>query len=224
MRYRVDTIPRLVRPLYAAVTWSLGLLLYSYYALCRLTSRVSIEGPGKHDLSQHAIFCLWHESWSSYFAVFARYRSPHAMLNHPAAYMKPLHTVLQVMGLRKLLLGSSGDEGRRAANELADLIQRGYATTISPDGPHGPPRVLKKGVLHIALQSGAPIVPLTICSSRYIPWPSWDSKKFPLPFSRFKVIFHERIWVHRHNFDDAAARIVKALGSPDRSAPTRCAA
>jgi hypothetical protein len=26
-----------------------------------MTSSVSIDGPGNHDLSQHAIFCFWHE-------------------------------------------------------------------------------------------------------------------------------------------------------------------
>ena len=162
MDYRVDTVPWPVRPLYLAVTWAAGVALYLYYLFCRKTSRVSIEGPGNHDLSRHSIFCIWHESWWSYFVVFMRFSSPHAMISHPAAYMKPLHCVFRLMGLKRLVLGSSGDEGRQAVNELAGLVRRGWSTTISPDGPLGPPRSLKKGVLHIAAQSGVPIVPLTI--------------------------------------------------------------
>jgi lysophospholipid acyltransferase (LPLAT)-like uncharacterized protein len=135
------------------------------------------------------------------------------MMSHPAAYMKPVHVVFRMMGAERLLLGSSGQEGRQAANEIAHLVRSGYSTTISPDGPSGPPRILKKGVLHISLQSGVAVVPLTISSSRFISWPSWDSKKFPLPFSRIKVIVHEEVHVNKGNVNEANIRIASALGA-----------
>src|SRR4030095_4781865 len=119
MRYRVDTVPWPVRPFYFTAAWSCGLALYLYYCLCRLTSRISIEGPGNRGLAQHAIFCLWHESWWSYFVVFLRFPSPHALMSHPAAYMKPVHAVYRLMGVKWLVLGSSGNDGRRAAHEVA---------------------------------------------------------------------------------------------------------
>ena len=211
--FRVDTIPGLIRPLYLALTWAAGTVVYLYYALCRLTSRISIEGSGNHDLSQHSIFCIWHENWLSYFVVFLRYRSAHALITHPAAYMKPIHNVFRLMGLDRLLLGSSGEEGKRAINRLAVLVRKGWSTTISPDGPYGPAHKVKKGVLHLALQSGIPIVPLTISVSRFIPVPSWDCKKLPLPFSRIKVIVHQATHVNGQNFPETISRIVGALGA-----------
>jgi len=212
--YRVDTIPWPIRPLYLAVGWAIGSVLFAYYGFCRITSRISLEGPGDPDLSRHAIFCIWHESWWSYFVVFLRFRSPHVMMTHPAAYMKPAHNVFRLMGIKRLLLGSSGEEGRSAANSLARLVREGNSTTISPDGPYGPPRILKKGVLHIALQSGAPVVPLTLSSLRFIPWHSWDSKKFPLPFNRIRVTVHENIYVNEGNFEESMVRLAFALGAP----------
>jgi lysophospholipid acyltransferase (LPLAT)-like uncharacterized protein len=210
----VDNIPAFVRPFYIATAWLIGAILFFYYAVCRITSRISIEGPGHHDLSRHSIFCIWHESWWTYPVVFLRYQSAHAMISHPAAYMKPLHCVFRLMGLKRLFLGSSGNEGRQAASEVARLVRRGWSTTISPDGPKGPARVLKKGVLHIALQSGVPIVPLSISASRFIRVPSWDCKKHPIPFARIKVIVYEAIHVNVHNLDETVARIVTALGTP----------
>jgi Uncharacterized protein conserved in bacteria len=214
MDYRVDNIPWPVRPLYLLLTGICGLLFYFYCWICRATSQFSIEGPGNHDLSQHAIFCMWHEAWWSYFPVFFRYPSALAVISHPAAYMKPMHNLFHLLGLRRLLLGSSGEEGRRAANEIARLVQNGFSTTISPDGPTGPPRNFKKGVLHIALQSGVPIVPLTISASRSVTLPSWDSKRLPLPFGHIKVIVHEPLRVTRENFSEARYRIVTALEGP----------
>jgi lysophospholipid acyltransferase (LPLAT)-like uncharacterized protein len=212
--YRVDTVPWFVRPFYLAGAWAIGVVLYLYYSFCRFTSTISIEGPGSHDLSRHSIFCMWHESWWSYFIVFHRYPTPHAMISHPAAYMKPLHCVMRLMGLKKLFLGSSGEEGKRAVNRLAALVRKGWSTTISPDGPAGPARALKKGILHIAVQSGVPIVPLTISATRFIPVPSWDGKRHPLPFNRIKVVIRDAIYVDRHNFNEMSARIVDALGGP----------
>src|SRR5262249_49665051 len=108
MNYRVDNIPWPLRPLYLLLTGICGLILYAYCWLCGLTSDVSIEGPGNHDLSQHAIFCLWHETWWSYLIVFLRHPSTLAAISHPAAYMRPMQMVFQLLGLKRLLLGSSG--------------------------------------------------------------------------------------------------------------------
>lgn len=218
MSYRVDTVPRPVRPVYLALSWACGLAVYLYFVLCRLTSTISIDGPGNHDLSQHAIFCVWHDSWWSYCVVFVRYPSPHTAFSHPAAYMKPIHATFRLMGLNPLLLGSSGAEGRRAADEIARLVRHGSSTTISPDGPYGPPRILKKGVLHVALKSGVPVVPLTIVASPHILWPSWDSKKFPVPFGRIRITVHCPITVNTGNFEEAGQLIVTALGGAIRAA------
>jgi hypothetical protein len=211
MRYRVDNIPWPLRPFYFAISWLLGLTLYFYYFLCRVTSRVIVEGLGDHDLSQHAIFCLWHEDWWPFFIVFWRFPSKHVMIAHPAAYMKPIHVLLRLIGIKKLLLGSSGDEGKRAAQEMTKYIRDGYSTYISPDGPAGPPKVLKKGVLHVAMQSGVPIVPLRIRSLFYIPIPSWDSKKIPLPFNRFIVNVGAAILVSADSFEGARSKLEAAL-------------
>ena len=213
-RLRVDNVPGVVRPLYVAIAWILGAVLYAYYAVCRWTAKISIEGPGNRDLSQHSIFCLWHESFWSYPVVFLRYRRAHAMISHPAAYMKPMHCLLRLMGLKRLFLGSSGNEGKQAVNEVAKLLRKGWSTTIAPDGPKGPARTLKKGVLHMAAQSGVPVVPLTITSSHFIPVPSWDGKKHPMPFARIKVVVHEAVHVTHHNFNETAERIIVALGMP----------
>lgn len=43
-RYRVDTVPAVLRPLLYLYRYGLGLLLFAYYLLQRLTVRVAIEG------------------------------------------------------------------------------------------------------------------------------------------------------------------------------------
>ena len=133
MSYRVDTVPCRA-PVLSGGRVGLRTDLYLYFVVCRLTSRISIDGPGDHDLSQHAIFCVWHQQLVVVLGGLRRYPSPHATFSHPAAYMKPIHDTFRLMGLKPLLLARRARKGRRAADELARLVQTRFSTTISPDG------------------------------------------------------------------------------------------
>ena len=97
-------------------------------------------------------------------------RAPQAWMQHPVWYMKPIHVLLRLMGVKKIILGSSGHSGRDAADLLVDYLRLGYSTVINPDGPDGPALVLKKGILHLSLKSKVPIVPLRFSSSKDAPY------------------------------------------------------
>jgi lysophospholipid acyltransferase (LPLAT)-like uncharacterized protein len=67
------------------------------------------------------------------------------------------------------------------------------------------------------MKSGVPVVPLTFTASRCVVWPSWDSKKLPLPFGRIRMTVHRPIAVNRTNFEDAGRLIAAALEGSDRA-------
>jgi lysophospholipid acyltransferase (LPLAT)-like uncharacterized protein len=54
---------------------------------------------------------------------------------------------------------------------------------ITPDGPRGPRRQLKPGVVMIASQSGLPIVPVGIGLVKAWRFASWDRFALPIPGS-----------------------------------------
>ncbi len=205
MAARVDNVPLLLRPLWLAASWIVGFGFWVLILVLHVTCRIRIEGAPQG----HFIYALWHRGWPIWFVAFARFRR-HAWLQHPAAYMKPTHIFLELMGIR-ILLGSSGEEGRGAAANLATLLRDGWSTAISPDGPAGPPRSLKKGVLHIARDSGVPIIPVKLEVTPAIPFPTWDRKRLPLPFSRIVVVFGQPIQVTEENFDEAARALPAVL-------------
>jgi lysophospholipid acyltransferase (LPLAT)-like uncharacterized protein len=211
MSYEVDNMPWPLRPPYLFFTSLLGLSYYLYFQICRLTCQIEAKGFDQLDENENYIFCMWHSDWWPYFVVFLRERRPHIWINHPAAYMRPIHVTIRLAGVEKLILGSSGERGRQAADRLANCLKNGYSTAISPDGPAGPPKVLKKGVLHIALRSGVPIIPLSVRSTRSFPIPSWDSKRIPLPFSKIRVVVHDAVAVTEENFDLATKQLSDEL-------------
>jgi lysophospholipid acyltransferase (LPLAT)-like uncharacterized protein len=137
---------------------------------------------------------------------------PHAWMQHPLWYMKPIHVFLRLIGVKKLVLGSTGHDGRQAADELAEHLRAGYSTVLLPDGPAGPPRVLRRGILHLAVVSKVPIVPLRVTASRAISLGTWDHKQWPLPFSRLRIQVGGPIAVTEDSFTQAEHDLCQALG------------
>ncbi len=128
--------------------------------------------------------------------------------------MKPIHILLMMTGAKKIILGSSGNSGKEAADKLVEELKNGYSTAIMPDGPHGPAFKIKKGILHISEQSGVPIVPVRFEVSRYSVSKSWDRKINPKPFSRINVFFGEPIKVSSLNFEKSLRILARELQEP----------
>lgn len=216
--YRVDEVPAWWRPLLFLYGYGLGFALFVYYLIQRATIVVEIEGQEHLVVGSSCIFCHWHGSipltlQSSVPRIPPSLRGrSQAWMQHPLWYMKPIHVALRLMGVRKLVLGSTGHDGRQAAEQLVDFLRRGYSTFLFPDGPAGPPRVLKKGILHIARESEVPIVPLRVTASRFLATRSWDRKQHPVPFSRIRVRVGEPVEVTEKNFEQAERRVREALG------------
>ncbi len=220
MAYRVDNVPAPWRPLWLAYSWIVGIGFWCAWHLLIRTCRIRFEGERHPAGRENYIYSLWHESWFLYFTAFVRSHRHHVLLQHPDAYMKPVHVALRLAGIRSLL-GSGGEEGREAARELVHCLKSGCSTAISPDGPHGPRRVLKKGVLHLSLGSGVPILPLRISVDRAIRI-GWDRKAIPLPWSTITVHCGAPLSVTGGDFETAARMLVDSMsGSGEQGVDSR---
>ncbi len=217
-RYRVDTVPVLLLPAFYLYGYGLGLLLFAYYAVQRATIRLRVAGGDSLAETANYIFCHWHGctplSLQSNVLSLASFlgQRPHVWMQHPSWYMKPIHVLLGLIGVKRIVLGSTGHGGREAADELVDYLRAGYSTVLLPDGPSGPARVLRKGILHIALASGVPIVPLSVTASRCVRTRSWDRKQHPVPFSTLRVQVGRPISVTETTFREAEVHVSAALG------------
>jgi lysophospholipid acyltransferase (LPLAT)-like uncharacterized protein len=177
MQLRVDDIPWYLTLPFLIYGYGAGLLWITCFCVASLTCGITIKNKKVLDRHPNAIVCLWHENDIAFFVVqfFQRFKK-HAWLNRPDAYMKPIHVVIKFLGVEKIILGSSGREGRSAANILLAHLNKGYSTMLNPDGPYGPKHVCKKGVFQLSQKSGVPIVPVSFKFKRCLKLPGWDSK------------------------------------------------
>jgi len=209
-RYKVDDIPFIWQPVFCLYSYGFALLFLSYTLLVHFTSKIEFSGQGHLVDGQNYIFCYWHAYVPFYGSLFLHGPSQ-VWMQHPFWYMKPVHLFLNITGVKRLVLGSAGYSGRKAADQLVEYLQQGYSTVFLPDGPNGPPLVAKKGILHISLQSRVPIVPMQIRSTRFFETPGWDRKKWPIPFSRIQVRFGKPIEVSAERMDKAYEELMTAL-------------
>jgi len=210
-RYDVTNVPTILLPVFYLFSYVCAAVYFAYAVIVHFTSKILIEGEENLATRPNYIFCHWHTYIILYFSVFIRHRS-HAWMQHPLWFMKGIHIFLRLLGVEKIILGSTGHHGHEAARLLVESLKGGYSTVLLPDGPGGPPFVAKRGVLHIALQSGIPILPIRFQAKRVIQLKTWDKKKWPFPFCTIKVQYLEPIWVTNDTFDNAYNELTKALG------------
>jgi lysophospholipid acyltransferase (LPLAT)-like uncharacterized protein len=91
--------------------------------------------------------------------------------------------------------GSSTRGGRGALRKILQAYQQGASLAWTPDGPRGPRRVAKSGVIHAARATGALIVPVAAAARWHRRLGSWDRMILPWPGSRIVFVVGEPIRV-----------------------------
>lgn len=98
------------------------------------------------------------------------------------------------IGYRKAR-GSSTRGGVRALVGAVKALREGGPVAFTPDGPRGPRRELKGGVLLAAQRGGAPILPLHASADRAWRLDSWDRFLIPKPGARVRIAYGEPFMV-----------------------------
>lgn len=91
--------------------------------------------------------------------------------------------------------GSATRGGAQAFRQLVHTLRERQDVAITPDGPKGPRRQVKSGVIELSRLSGMPILPLAFGA-----WPrtilkSWDQFLIPHLFGRGVYVWGEPIYV-----------------------------
>ena len=209
-RYHVNHVPLPLKPIFLIYGYVLPFFMLIYLIVVHWTSDIDIVGKENLKGRSNHIFCFWHTYIFIYFAVFLR-NTRHVWMQHPLWYMKISHVMLRYIGIRKIILGSTGHSGQEAAKELVRYLKEGYSTVLLPDGPSGPPFQFKKGALHISMQSNVPILPMRFESSPTFSFSNWDQRKFPVPFSKITVKYGEAVQINGSKFEKAYDSILQFL-------------
>lgn len=109
----------------------------------------------------------------------------------------------------KTIRGSKGKRGAvEASMQMITALKSGENCAMMVDGPKGPARVVKDGVVKIAKLSGAPIVPVYWYSNNFnfAKFPSWDELRMPIFNTNLINIYGEPIYVKEDDDDEEARK------------------
>jgi lysophospholipid acyltransferase (LPLAT)-like uncharacterized protein len=132
------------------------------------------------------VFLLWHEVM---LPLLWHHRNQGVVLLVSEArdgqYLADLATSLGYRSVR----GSSTRGGARALLAAVRELQAAGAVAFTPDGPRGPRRELKPGVIAAAQRGGAVIVPIHAEADRAWRLNSWDRFMIPKPLARVEITY-----------------------------------
>jgi lysophospholipid acyltransferase (LPLAT)-like uncharacterized protein len=139
--------------------------------------------------NERYIGALWHNRLLLFPFVLKRYLPERrgAALISTSRDGEILADLVERFGF-EVVRGSSSRKGASAIRQLAEVIAHGHDVVITPDGPRGPAYELGQGIVYLAQQSGAAVVPVNLEYSSCWRVKSWDRFILPKPFSKVRVI------------------------------------
>jgi len=97
--------------------------------------------------------------------------------------------------------GSSSKGGKGAMEGMIDhLLKHGLGTHIL-DGPRGPMGKVKAGVIKMAMETDALLVPFYVHAKHAWFFNSWDKFMLPKPFSKVVLTFGDEIYLATKSTD-----------------------
>jgi len=137
-----------------------------------------------------SLLCFWHNRilgiTFAFDRLYPKNRLGVTVLTSPSRDGEILAQLVAAFGMGSVR-GSSSRRGSRALLELVRLVRIGRDIAITPDGPRGPKYSLGPGVILLAQNTGARIIPVHARFSRCLKMKTWDGFIIPLPFSKVSV-------------------------------------
>ncbi len=167
-----------------------GVLVFLAISLWKATLRITIVGE-EHRQAVRAkgkkpLHAIWHQRMVG--GILAHRGEGYVTMASKSEDGEIIATFLKYWGF-VAARGSSSRGGDVASTEFLEALKSAPGGALTPDGPRGPARSCKRGILVLAEQGNGLVLPSASSSSRPRFLNSWDRFLLPLPFSRCVVVF-----------------------------------
>lgn len=193
----------------------INVFLYSLVNLLRLTYRFSFTGENhlKNLGEKNYILAIWHQNLLS--GILAQCGKKYIVIVSRSADAEPVAFACRRFG-HLVVRGSSRragvDKGGQAAKEeMIEELKKGIPGAVTVDGPKGPAQKVKLGIVQMARESGASIVPYTVKAKKFKEFASWDRFQLALPFSKILVHYGEPIDISGLSDEEALQKVETIL-------------
>ena len=209
---------------------ALGVLAAEYLRLVWLTNRFSYEPPDVYERVEPempAIFAFWHGQ--HFMTPFIKTKDSHRGKVLISRHRDGEYNAIAAERLGIGTIRGSGDHGSAfhrkggvgAFKEMVRALEDNYNIALTADVPKRS-RVAGLGIIMLARESGRPIMPFAMATSRFVRLRNWDRTTINLPFGRGALVGGEIIIVppdaDAETMEDLRARLEATLNDATRRA------
>jgi lysophospholipid acyltransferase (LPLAT)-like uncharacterized protein len=175
---------------------AVGFLAAEYLRLVWLTNRFTYEPADVYAIVEPqmpAIFAFWHGQhfMTPFIRTKASYRAKVLISRHRDGEFNAIAAERLGIGT----IRGSGDHGSAfhrkggvgAFKEMVRALEDNYNVALTADVPKRA-RVAGLGIIMLARESGRPIMPFAMVTSRFVRLKNWDSTTINLPFGRGALV------------------------------------
>jgi hypothetical protein len=201
-----------------------GVLVFLAITVWKATLRISIVGEehrrAVRTRGKKPLHAIWHQRMVG--GILAHRGEGYVTMASKSPDGEIIATFLSLWGF-KAARGSSSKGGDVAALEFLEALKGAPGGALTPDGPRGPARRCKRGIITLAEQGDTLVLPSSSSSSRPRFLNSWDRFLVPLPFSRCVVVFGPALERSPGESEDAfLARAAAAIDAVTSEADRLC--
>jgi lysophospholipid acyltransferase (LPLAT)-like uncharacterized protein len=207
-----------------------GFLAAQFLRLVWLTNRFSFDPPDVHDIVEPqmpAIFAFWHGQhfMTPFIKSKESYRGKVLISRHRDGEFNAI--AVERLGIGTIR--GSGDHGSAfhrkggvgAFKEMVRALAENYNVALTADVPKRS-RIAGMGIIMLARESGRPIMPFAMATSRFLRLKNWDRTTINLPFGRGALVGGEIIMVpsdaDAETMEELRARLEATLNDATRRA------
>jgi lysophospholipid acyltransferase (LPLAT)-like uncharacterized protein len=194
---------------------AVGFLAAEFLRLVWLTNRFSFDPPDVYDIVEPqmpAIFAFWHGQ--HFMTPFIKTKETHRAKVLISRHRDGEFNALAAERLGIGTIRGSGDHGAAfhrkggvgAFKEMVRALDENYNVALTADVPKRS-RIAGLGIIMLARESGRPIMPFAMATSRFIRLKNWDRTTINLPFGRGALVGGDIIMVP----PDAGAQTMEEL-------------
>ena len=209
---------------------AVGFLAAEYLRLVWLTNKFSFDPPEVYEIvepQQPAIFAFWHGQ--HFMTPFIRTKESHRGKVLISRHRDGEYNAIAAERLGIGTIRGSGDHGSAfhrkggvgAFKEMVRALEDNYNIALTADVPKRS-RVAGLGIIMLARESGRPIMPFAMATSRFVRLHNWDRTTINLPFGRGALVGGEIIIVppdaDAETMEDLRARLEATLNDATRRA------
>jgi len=209
---------------------AVGFLAAEYLRLVWRTNKFSFDPPEVYEIvepQQPAIFAFWHGQ--HFMTPFIKTKDSHRGKVLISRHRDGEYNAIAAERLGIGAIRGSGDHGSAfhrkggvgAFKEMVRALEDNYNIALTADVPKRS-RVAGLGIVMLARESGRPIMPFAMATSRFVRLRNWDRTTINLPFGRGALVGGEIIIVppdaDAETMEDLRARLEATLNDATRRA------